>query len=88
MSPTQFHNSVHNAAAGYWSIAHGSRQPATCLGAHDWTWAAALLKAVAEVAATGAPVLLVLLRLSAAAAAGRAAADGRRVRGRAGAGAG
>ena len=58
VSPTQFHNSVHNAAAGYWSIAHGSRQPATCLGAHDWTWAAALLKAMADVAADGRPVLL------------------------------
>lgn len=58
VSPTQFHNSVHNAAAGYWSIAHGSREPATCLGAHDWTWAAALLKAMVEVVAEGAPVLL------------------------------
>ena len=25
VSPTQFHNSVHNAAAGYWSIGTGSR---------------------------------------------------------------
>ena len=58
VSPTQFHNSVHNAAAGYWSIANGSRQPATCLGAHDWTWAASLLKAVVEVAAERQPVLL------------------------------
>ena len=59
VSPTQFHNSVHNAAAGYWSIANGSRQPATCLGAHDSTWAASLLKAVVEVVAEGEPVLLV-----------------------------
>ena len=58
VSPTQFHNSVHNAAAGYWSIANGTRQPATCLGAHDSTWAAALLKAVVEVATEGQPVLL------------------------------
>ncbi len=58
VSPTQFHNSVHNAAAGYWSIAMGSRQPATCLGAHDWTWAASLLKAMADVATDGQPVLL------------------------------
>ena len=58
VSPTQVHNSVHNAAAGYWSIATASRQPATCLGAHDWTWAASLLKAVADVAAEGQPVLL------------------------------
>jgi len=58
VSPTAFHNSVHNAAAGYWSIAMGSQQPATCLGCHDWTWAASLLKAVADVAADGEPVLL------------------------------
>lgn len=58
VSPTQFHNSVHNAAAGYWSIATGSRQPASCLGAHDWTWAAALLMAMVEVAADAVPVLL------------------------------
>lgn len=67
VSPTQFHNSVHNAPAGYWTIAHGSREPATCLGAHDWTWAAGLLKAMVEVEtanvergdiAGGGPVLL------------------------------
>jgi hypothetical protein len=58
VSPTQFHNSVHNAAAGYWSIAQGSRQAANCLGAHDWTWAASLLKAIVEVAAEREPVLL------------------------------
>ena len=32
VSPTAFHNSVHNAAAGYWSIATAGQQPATCLG--------------------------------------------------------
>jgi hypothetical protein len=58
VSPTQFHNSVHNAAAGYWSIATGSRQPATCLGCHDATFAAGLLKAMAEVACDRRPVLL------------------------------
>jgi hypothetical protein len=57
VSPTQFHNSVHNAAAGYWGIAHGSTQPATCIGLHDDSFAAGLLKAVAEVAADGTPVL-------------------------------
>jgi hypothetical protein len=58
VSPTAFHNSVHNAAAGYWSIATASQQPATCLGCHDWTWAATLLKAMADVVADGEPVLL------------------------------
>ena len=58
VSPTAFHNSVHNAAAGYWSIAMGNTQPATCLGCHDGTWAASLLKAVVDVAVDGQPVLL------------------------------
>ena len=57
VSPTQFHNSVHNAAAGYWSIANHNPLPATCLGCHDSTWAAALLMAMLEVDA-GAAVLL------------------------------
>ena len=59
VSPTQFHNSVHNAAAGYWSIGTASAQPALCLGCHDSTWAAALLAALAETRA-GTPVLLVV----------------------------
>ena len=60
VSPTQFHNSVHNAAAGYWSIGTGSGRPATCLGCYDWTFGAALMKAVAECAAEREPVLLCL----------------------------
>ena len=49
VSPTQFHNSVHNAAAGYWSIGVGSTaaRPA-CIACDDWTFAASLMKAVAE----------------------------------------
>jgi hypothetical protein len=60
VSPTQFHNSVHNAAAGYWTIATSSREAATCLGCHDATFAAALLKALAELACEREPVLLCL----------------------------
>jgi predicted hotdog family 3-hydroxylacyl-ACP dehydratase len=58
VSPTQFHNSVHNAPAGYWSIAHGNAQSAVCLGLHDDTVAAALMTALAEVVANGVPVLV------------------------------
>jgi hypothetical protein len=58
VSPTQFHNSVHNAAAGYWSIATGSHQPASCLAGHDSTAAAALLKAMASVHVERQPILL------------------------------
>jgi hypothetical protein len=58
ISPTQFHNSVHNAAAGYWSIATHSTRPSTSIGGHDCTFAAALLKAAAEATTEGTPVLL------------------------------
>lgn len=58
LSPTQFHNSVHNAAAGYWSIATGCQQPVTCLACHDFTWPAALLAAMAEVTTQREAVLL------------------------------
>ncbi len=47
VSPTDFHNSVHNAAAGYWSIAVGARRNSTSIGAHDTTVAAGLLEAAA-----------------------------------------
>jgi len=58
VSPTQFHNSVHNAVAGYWSIATASQQPLTSLACHDFTFAAGLLTAMAEVATQAEPVLL------------------------------
>ncbi len=60
VSPTQFHNSVHNAAAGYWSIGAGSAQPASSIGCHDHTAAAALLQAAAETRTLRQPVLLCL----------------------------
>jgi beta-ketoacyl synthase-like protein len=47
ISPTQFHNSVHNAAAGYWGIGTGSTNPSVSVGGHDDTVAAGLLQAVA-----------------------------------------
>jgi hypothetical protein len=59
MSPTQFHNSVHNAPAGYWSIATGSHAPTTSLAAHDGSFAAGLLEAASQLVASNAPVLLV-----------------------------
>ena len=59
VSPTRFHNSVHNAAAGYWSIATGARTPSTSLCAHQGSFAAGLLEAVVQAAAEQSPVLLV-----------------------------
>jgi hypothetical protein len=59
VSPTRFHNSVHNAAAGYWSIAAGAMETASVLCAHDGSFGAGLLEALAQVAVDGVPVLLI-----------------------------
>lgn len=60
ISPTQFHNSVHNAAAGYWSIATQSAAPSVTLCAYDYSVAAGLLEATALSLADECSVLLVL----------------------------
>ena len=59
ISPTKFHNSVHNAASGYYSIAAGSHRGATSLCAHDGSAVAGLLEAAVQVADGGETVLLV-----------------------------
>jgi len=60
ISPTRFHNSVHNAPAGYWGIATGAMHPADSLAAFDGSFAAGLLEALARTATHSArPVLLV-----------------------------
>jgi hypothetical protein len=51
ISPTRFHNSVHNAAAGYWSIATQSREPSTSVCGHDYSFAAGLLETATQIAA-------------------------------------
>jgi hypothetical protein len=59
ISPTRFHNSVHNATCGYWSIAMRSTAPSTALAAYDGSFAAGLLEALGQLATRPAPVLLV-----------------------------
>ena len=59
ISPTRFHNSVHNAAAGYWSIATRSKAASNALCAFDWSFAAGLLEAVTQVVVDQTRVLLV-----------------------------
>jgi hypothetical protein len=56
VSPTLFHNSVHNAAAGYANIATGSRAPSLSIGAFDETVAATLLAGAVQ--ARRGPVLV------------------------------
>jgi Beta-ketoacyl synthase, N-terminal domain len=59
LSPTRFHNSVHNAAAGYWGIATGATPASSALCAHDASFAAGLLEALAQVAVERTSVLLI-----------------------------
>lgn len=63
VSPTRFHNSVHNAPAGYWSIATGSKLPSNSLCAFDESFAAGLLDAASQVVVEDQPVLLVTFDL-------------------------
>jgi len=58
LSPTRFHNSVHNAAAGYWGIATGSMRPSTSLSAYDATFGAGLLEALTQANCSGQPCML------------------------------
>lgn len=59
LSPTRFHNSVHNAPAGYWSIATRAMAASNVLCAHDGSFAAGLLESLAQVSVDGAATLLV-----------------------------
>jgi len=59
ISPTRFHNSVHNAPSGYWSIATRCMAPSTSLCGYDASFGAGLLEACTLLLARRAPVLLV-----------------------------
>ena len=59
ISPTRFHNSVHNAAAGYWGIATKSMAPCQVLCAYDASFGAGLLDALAQVVVDCQPTLLI-----------------------------
>jgi hypothetical protein len=59
ISPTRFHNSVHNAPSGYWAIATGSHQASISLSAYDDTFISALVEAMAMVEVEHNKVLLV-----------------------------
>lgn len=58
-SPTKFHNSVHNAAAGYWCIATGCHAPYMTVSVFGYSYAVGLLEAFMQVAGNGIPVLYV-----------------------------
>ncbi|CAN5265898.1 hypothetical protein BH24PSE2_BH24PSE2_13960 [soil metagenome] len=60
LSPTRFHNSVHNAPSGYWSISAGNRAPSSYAGSFHRTVPVALLEAATLCEAENRPVLLVV----------------------------
>lgn len=59
ISPTKFHNSVHNAPAGYWTIGAGTHTPATAISAGPASFAQGLLEAMTQLATGSEAVLLV-----------------------------
>jgi hypothetical protein len=59
VSPTRFHNSVHNAPSGYWSIATHSRESSTSICAYDFSFSAGFLEAASLAVSEERPVLLV-----------------------------
>lgn len=65
ISPTDFHNSVHNAAAGYWHIAAGAHSASSTISAYDGSFAAGLLEACLQVWVEGRDTLLVAFDLPA-----------------------
>ena len=64
ISPTLFHQSVHNTASGYWGIATTCQQSSTALSCYDDSFAAGLLEAITFVWVEQRPVLLVAYDLA------------------------
>jgi hypothetical protein len=64
-SPTKFHNSVHNAAAGYWTIATGCLEPYTSVSGYTFTFGEGLLEAASQALSEGSPVLYVAFDIEA-----------------------
>ena len=58
LSPTRFHNSVHNAASGYWTIATGCRRASNAVCADGTSFGAGLLEAATQAVTGNEPVLL------------------------------
>jgi hypothetical protein len=59
ISPTRFHNSVHNAAAGYWGIATRAMAPCQVLCAFDASFGAGLIDTLGQVVLDRQPTLLI-----------------------------
>ncbi len=59
LSPTRFHNSVHNAPSGHWTISAANRAPSTFVGGFLHSFGAALFEAASQAMEASGPVLLV-----------------------------
>ena len=59
ISPTRFHNSVHNAASGYWGIATGATPASNALCAYDASFAAGLLESLVQLRIDETAILLI-----------------------------
>jgi hypothetical protein len=59
LSPIKFHNSVHNAAVGYWTIGTGCMAASNSITAYERSFAAGLLEAAVQCSADQRAVLLV-----------------------------
>lgn len=57
LSPTRFHNSVHNAPAGYWTVATHCHAPSSAVSAWHRSFAAGLFEAAVQAGADATPVL-------------------------------
>ena len=60
ISPTRFHNSVHNAPSGYWGIATGAMLAADSIAAYDGSFGAGLIEAAGRVAAQPSQAVLLI----------------------------
>lgn len=58
LSPTKFHNSVHNAPAGYWTISTGATQAANSVAGYTNSVSVALLEAMVQCQVENVPMLV------------------------------
>jgi len=65
VSPTRFHNSVHNAAIGYWSIATQSHAPTIAVSAYSYSAPMAFMEAAIQASESGDPILIVTQEMAA-----------------------
>lgn len=65
LSPTKFHNSVHNAAAGYWTISTDCMKAANSIAAYQYTAGQALIEGVCHSVSHQEPVLITLFDIAA-----------------------